>query len=127
MRRWGDGQGKHLTGTEHDEIHRRIAVGETFAKVAAAIGCSTKSIHRLLVGRSTVKRKPRVRSLRRLSCLEREELSRGLVLGHSFRRVARGLGRAPSTISWEMNANGKREAYRALRAEQTAEQRDYRP
>ena len=122
MRRWGDGQGKHLTGTERDEIHRRIAAGETFVKVAAAIGCSTKSIQRLLDDRSMFKRKRRVRSPRRLSCTEREELSRGLVLGQSFRRVAEGLGRAPSRISREVNANGKREAYRAVRAEQIAGQ-----
>jgi len=127
MRRWGDGQGKHLTGTEHDEIHRRIVAGETFVKVAAAIGCSTKSIQRLLDDKSTLERKPRARSPRRLSCAEREELSRGLVLGQSFRRVAEGLGRAPSTISREVNANGKREAYRAVRAEQTAVQRNCRP
>ena len=45
MRRWGDGQGaQHLTGAEHGEIHRRIEAAETFVKVAAAIGCSTKSI-----------------------------------------------------------------------------------
>ena len=127
MRRWGDGQGKHLTEAERDQIHRRIVAGESFAKVSAAIGCSTKSIQRLLEDRSTSKRKARVRSLWRLSCVEREELSRGLVLGQSFRRVAKTLGRAPSTISREVNANGKRTAYRAVRAEQTAGQRNGRP
>ena len=127
MRSWGDGQGKHLTGTENDEIHRRITARETFTKVAAAVECSTKSIQRLLDGRSKFKRKPRVRSPWRLSCAEREEMSRDLVLGHSFRRLAKGLGRAPSTISRELNANGKRKAYRALRAEQTAGQRSRRP
>lgn len=127
MRRWGDGQGTHLTGTEHDEIHRRIAARETFAKVAAAVGCSTKSIQRLLGRRSTIKPKPRARSPRRLSCVEREELSRGLLLGHSFRRVAKVLGRAPSTISREVKANGKREAYRVFQAEKAAGQRSRRP
>ena len=57
MRRWGDGQGKHLTGKEHDEIHRRIGAAESFAKVAAAIGCSTKSIQRLLTARKLGDRK----------------------------------------------------------------------
>ena len=127
MRRWGDGQGKHLTGTECDEIHRRIAAAETFDKIAAAVGCSTKSIQRLLHVKPISQRKPRVRSSRRLSCEEREELSRRLILGHSFRRVAEGLGRAPSTISREVNANGKREAYRVLRAEETSGQRNCRP
>lgn len=27
MRRWGDGQGKHLTGKEHDEFHRQTGAG----------------------------------------------------------------------------------------------------
>ena len=46
MRRWGDGQGKHLTGTEDDEIHRRITAGETFAKVAAGgEGSRDRRIH----------------------------------------------------------------------------------
>ena len=44
MRRWGDGQGTHLTGAEHGEIHRRIEAGETFVKVAAAIGCSSRGL-----------------------------------------------------------------------------------
>jgi IS30 family transposase len=127
MRRWGDGQGRHLTGTEHDDIHGRIRAGETFAKVAAAVGCSTKSIQRLLDSRARTKRKPRVRSPLRLSCVEREELSRGLLLGLSFRRVAKGLGRAPSTISREVKANGMREAYRAFQAETAASQRGRRP
>jgi hypothetical protein len=127
MRRWGDGQGKHLTGTERDEIHRRIAAAETFDKIVAAVGCSTKSIQRLLHVKPASKRKSRVRSPRRLSQEEREELSRGLMLGHSFRRVAEGLGRAPSTISREVNVNGKREAYRVLRAEETSGQRNCRP
>ena len=70
MRRWGNGQGKHLTGKEHEEIHRRIGAGESFAKVAAAIGCSTKTIQRLLAVPKQSKRNPRIRSPRRLSCAE---------------------------------------------------------
>lgn len=129
MRRWGAGQGKHLTGAEHEEIHRRLGAGETFVKVAAAIGCSEKSIQRLLDRgwESKSKRKPRERSPRRLSRAEREELSRGLLLGHSFRHIATALQRAPSTISREVNANGKREAYRAFGAEETAVMRNTRP
>jgi len=129
MRRWGNGQGTHLTGAEHGEIHRRIEAGETFVKVAAAIGCSTKSIQRLLDGKpgTVVRRTPRVPSGRRLSSAEREELSRGLLLGHSFRHVAQAIGRATSTVSREVNANGRRDAYRALRAEETAKKRNCRP
>jgi len=129
MRRWGAGQGKHLTGAEHEEIHRRLAAGETFVKVAAAIGCSEKSIRRLLDRgwERKSKRTPRERSPRRLSRAEREEVSRGLLLGHSLRHIAAALQRAPSTISREVNANGKRDAYRAFGAEETAAVRNLRP
>ena len=91
MRRLGDGQGKHLTGTALDEIHRRISAGETFTEVAVAVECSTKSPQRLLGARSKFKRNPQVRSPLRVCCAKREELLSGLVLGHSFRRTAKDL------------------------------------
>ena len=59
----------------------------------------------------------RVRSPLRLSLVEREEISRGLAAGESLRGIARRLGRAPSTISREVNRNGGRQRYRACPAE----------
>jgi IS30 family transposase len=47
---------------------------------------------------------------------EREEISRGLAAGSSMRAIARRLGRAPSTISREVTANGGRRRYRASAA-----------
>ncbi len=41
---------------------------------------------------------PRRRALARLCMAEREEISRGLAAGHSLRRIATDLGRAPSTV-----------------------------
>ena len=58
---------------------------------------------------------------------DREELSRGLQAGESFRQIADRLGRAVSTISREVARNGRRESYRAWRAEQTAARRARRP
>ena len=43
-------QGKRLTEAEHGEVRRRLAAGETYARASAAVGCSTKSIYRLLTG-----------------------------------------------------------------------------
>jgi IS30 family transposase len=48
----------------------------------------------------------RQRSPLRLSLSEREEISRGLAAGDSLRHVAERLGRAPSTVSREVTANG---------------------
>ncbi|MGH3701734.1 MAG: helix-turn-helix domain-containing protein [Pseudonocardiaceae bacterium] len=49
----------------------------------------------------------------RLSLVEREEISRGLAADLSFRAVATGLGRSPSTVSRKVRNNGGRGGYRA--------------
>jgi len=58
---------------------------------------------------------------------EREEISRAVVAGHSIRSIAASLGRAPSTISRELNRNGGEERYRASQADQAAWDRARRP
>jgi IS30 family transposase len=62
-----------------------------------------------------------------LTLSEREEISRGVVAGQSIRSIASQLGRAPSTVSREVNRNGGRRHYRANRAEQAAWNRAHRP
>jgi IS30 family transposase len=58
---------------------------------------------------------------------EREEISRGLVAGYSIRMIASELGRAPSTVSREVNRNDGRRWYRANKADEVAWQRAQRP
>jgi hypothetical protein len=41
--------GRQLSVAEHLEIRPRIAAGQTFAAAASAVGCSTKSIQRLMI------------------------------------------------------------------------------
>jgi len=67
------------------------------------------------------------RSEARLSLAEREEVSRGIQAGESFRKIATRIGRAPSTVSREVQAAGGRESYRAHLAEEGARQRGRRP
>ena len=62
-----------------------------------------------------------------MSVAEREEISRGIVVGESFRSMGRRLGRAASTISREVAANGGRRRYRAVRADTAAWDRALRP
>jgi IS30 family transposase len=62
-----------------------------------------------------------------LSFAQREEISRGLAQGVSLREVARRLGRAPSTISREVERHGGRARYRATLADERAWNRARRP
>jgi len=63
----------------------------------------------------------------RLSAAEREEIRSGLEVGESLRAIAGRLGRAPSTISREVNANGGRAGYRGWRAHRRANDLARRP
>ena len=62
-----------------------------------------------------------------LTLAEREEISRGVVAGHSIRSIAATLGRAPSTISREIRRNGGPGGYRASQADQAAWDRALSP
>jgi IS30 family transposase len=58
---------------------------------------------------------------------EREEISRGVAAGESYRQIAARLGRAPSTVSREVTRNGGRHRYRAQLADAAAFCRAHRP
>lgn len=68
-----------------------------------------------------------VSSSTRMGLGEREEISRGLTTGGSFREIAVGLGRSVSTVSREVNRNGGRHMYRAYRAQAETCRRGRRP
>jgi DNA-binding CsgD family transcriptional regulator len=70
---------------------------------------------------------PRVRSSVQLSLAEREEISRGLAAGISCRSIATSLGRAPSTVTREINRNGGPASYRAVTADGAAWKASTRP
>jgi IS30 family transposase len=58
---------------------------------------------------------------------EREEISRGVASGESYRQIAARLGRVPSTVSREVARNGGRGRYRAQLADAAAFGRAQRP
>jgi IS30 family transposase len=62
-----------------------------------------------------------------LTLAEREEISRGIAAGRSARRIAAGLGRAPSTVTREIDRHGGRSGYRAAEADERAWQHAKRP
>ncbi|WP_374500823.1 helix-turn-helix domain-containing protein [Pseudoxanthomonas sp.] len=55
-----------------------------------------------------------------LSLAEREKISRGLAAGRSIRTIAALLGRAPSTVSREVDRNEGPEGYPASQADRAA-------
>jgi IS30 family transposase len=69
----------------------------------------------------------RVRRADHLSAEERESISRGLEAGASLRSIAVSIGRPASTVSREVTRNGGRVKYRAVAAEQRAQEQARRP
>jgi transposase, IS30 family len=63
----------------------------------------------------------------RLSAEEREQILVGLGRGDSMSSIARGLGRAPSTVTREVKANGGATRYGALRGHGRAQRMTARP
>ena len=101
--------------------------GESMNAIGRLFDRGHSSIQRILLEMGGRPPTPRKRSRLSLSVAEREEISRGVVAGQSLRVIAASLGRAPSTISREINRNGGRRDYRANEADQAAWDRAYRP
>src|SRR5437016_11515942 len=65
---------------------------------------------------------------RRLTLMEREEVSRMLAAGYSLRATGQALNRAPSTLSRELSRHhASPVTYRAVRAHQRARRWAHRP
>lgn len=118
---------RRLTRVERTDVLRRALAGEDFRAIADAYGFCVGSIRRILARTGGFHLRLRPRSQRNLSLAEREEISKGLAAGKSFRAIARDLGRAPSTISREVNAKGKRTQYRAWWADEVFVRQSVRP
>ncbi|MDH3338226.1 MAG: IS30 family transposase [Gammaproteobacteria bacterium] len=120
---------KRIYYTEADKalMWDRWQRGESLHSIAQHFGRSHSSIQGILSRTGGIRPPARHRAATALSLVEREEISRGIASGLSLRRIASGLGRAPSTISRELNRNGGRRRYRAHAADQAAWDRARRP
>ena len=116
-----------LDSRQMDAIWDRLQAGHAAKPVARAMGLSSGTVRTYLLRCGGIRPSPRRRREGRLSLAEREEISRGLAAGWSLRLIAVELGRAPSTISREVAANGGWRRYRAVRADQAAWARATRP
>ena len=101
--------------------------GESLESIAQLFDRHHSSVQRILAETGGIRPVPRRRSSRSLTLGEREEISRGLAGYRSLRAIALQLGRAPSTISREVNRHGGVKHYRASQADQAAWDRARRP
>jgi IS30 family transposase len=121
--------GRHslVTTAQREELWRRYKAGETMLGIAQALGQGRNNLYRVLETTGGIAPRRRRRSSRVLSFREREEISRGIAAGETFRAIARRLGRAVSTISQEVGRHGGRRGYRAAQADSTAWESARRP
>ena len=119
---------KRLAPEVEREARRLAAKGHGLREIGRVLACSHHAVTNVLA------REPRRPgpadwnpSEARLSRDEREEIRAGLERGETFTAIASTIGRATSTVSREVAANGGRDEYTAWRAHQDAGQRARRP
>src|SRR5215217_5768932 len=119
----------HLTAAQRQLALRLKARGLSLREIGPQVGCSHQGV--ALIARRSPRRL--VRQDRwgpgpgRLTLADREEITLGVHGGESFTVIAARLGKATSTVSREVAANGGRAQYRAWRAHQRAREQARRP
>lgn len=117
----------YYTDEQKALMWERWQKGDSMNAIARLFDRGHSSVQGVLSKMGGVSAPARRRSRLSLTLSEREEISRGLVAGQSLRSIATSLGRAPSTISREINRNGGDCHYRAGEADQAAWDRALRP
>jgi uncharacterized protein YerC len=101
---------KHLTVEQRQLALRLHARGLSLREIGPQVGCAFQTVAR--VARRGSRRPVRldgwVPGLGRLALADREEITLGLHAGESFTVIAARLGKAVSTVSREVAANGGR-------------------
>jgi IS30 family transposase len=118
---------RFYTAAESAEIWDRWRRGEGLKSIGRVFGKTSSSIFAHIRPSGGIRPSQRRRSRLALTLAEREEISRGLVNGHSLRRIASSLGRAPSTVGREIARNGGSGPYRAAASDRRAWDRARRP
>ena len=117
----------YYTETDKALMWDRWQKGESLNSIARHFDRHHSAIQGILSRTGGIRPRERRRAKSALTLAEREEISRGIVAGHSICVIALELGRAPSTVSREINRNGGRRGYRASEADQAAWDRAQRP
>ena len=116
-----------ITVSDKAAIWDRWKRGESLSEIGRAIGRIPGAVFHVVRARGGVPPAPRCRSSQALTVGEREEISRGLATGVSFRQIGARLGRPTSTVSREVGRHGGRRWYRAAVADADAWDRALRP
>lgn len=117
----------YYTESQKALMWERWKKGDSLQQIAQLFDRNHSSVNRILAETGGIRPPQRSRSQLALSLAEREEISRALVAGQSIRSIASRLGRAPSTISREIQRNGGQSCYRATQADQATWDRAHRP
>jgi IS30 family transposase len=116
-----------LSAQQKKELWNRWKNGQSLSEIGRALGKDAGSIHGVLSANGGIFPLEKRRRRGTLSLAEREEISRCLATQCSMRSIAQRLGRAPSTISREINRNGGIQRYRASVAESNFIEKASRP
>ena len=117
----------YYSASQRAEIWDRWQRGESMSSIGRVFERESSSVFSVISPTGGIRPPDRKRNKSTLSLTEREEISRGLISKRSLRWIARHLGRAPSTISREVQRNGGREAYRAAACDKAIWDRALRP
>ena len=119
----------HLTVEQRQLALRLKASGLSLREIGPQVGCSHQGVALIVrhASRRPVRHDGWVPGPGRLTLADREEITIGLHAGESFTAIAARLGKAVSTVSREVAANGGRDQYRAWRAHARAREQARRP
>jgi IS30 family transposase len=117
----------NYTKAQKSDMWDRWQKGESMHDIARLFDRYHSSVQRILTDNGGVRPQEKTRSLRVLTLVEREVISRGLARQLSMRTIASQIGRSPSTVSREIERNGGYSSYRASAADEAAWQRALRP
>lgn len=116
-----------MSASDKAAIWDRWTRGESLSEIGRGIDRIPAAVFHVVRARGGIPPPPRWRSSRALTVREREEISRGLATGVSFRQLAVQLGRPTSTVSREVGRHGGRRRYRAAGADAATWDRALRP
>ena len=116
-----------LSAIEKSDIWSRWKAGQSLHEIGRAFDKPHTSIRCLLLPRGGIPPAARRHSRLALTLAEREDISRGIASGSSFREIARHLDRAASTVSREVSRHGGLPVYRAHEADEHAWDSALRP